>query len=133
MRITQGTFSYLPDLSDEQVAAQIQYALDNGWAISIEHTDDPHPRNAYWEMHALPMFDVRDAAAVMSEVRAARSDHRGEYIKLNAYDARLGRQTTALSFIIARPEQEAGFHLERNEVNDRVVRYQLQRNVPVRR
>ncbi len=66
MRITQGTFSYLPDLSDEQIAAQIQYALDNGWAISIEHTGDPHPRNAYWEMHGLPMFDVRDAAAVMS-------------------------------------------------------------------
>ena len=133
MRITQGTFSYLPDLSDEQIAAQIQYALDNGWAISIEYTDDPHPRNAYWEMYGLPMFDVRDAAAVMSDVRAARNEHVGEYIKLNAYDARLGRQTTALSFIIGRPEQEAGFHLERSEANDRVVRYQLQRSAPVER
>ncbi len=133
MRITQGTFSYLPDLSDEQIAAQIQYALDNGWAISIEHTGDPHPRNAYWEMHGLPMFDVRDAAAVMSGVRAARSEYFGEYIKLNAYDARLGRQTTALSFIIGRPEQESGFHLERSEAHDRVVRYRLQRSAPVRR
>jgi len=79
------------------------------------------------------MFDVRDAAAVMSDVRAARNEHVGEYIKLNAYDARLGRQTTALSFIIGRPEQEAGFHLERSEANDRVVRYQLQRSAPVER
>ena len=27
MRITQGTFSFLPDLTDEQIAAQIEYAL----------------------------------------------------------------------------------------------------------
>ena len=30
MRITQGTFSFLPDLTDEQIAAQIRYALDHG-------------------------------------------------------------------------------------------------------
>ena len=33
MRITQGTFSYLPDLTDEQIEAQLRYALRNGWAI----------------------------------------------------------------------------------------------------
>ena len=36
MRITQGTFSFLPDLTDEQIAAQIRYALGNGWAIAVE-------------------------------------------------------------------------------------------------
>src|ERR1700681_2707232 len=45
MRITQGTFSYLPDLTDEQIKAQIEYCLKNDWAVSVEHTDDPHPRN----------------------------------------------------------------------------------------
>ena len=45
MRITQGTFSYLPDLTDDEIAAQIQYAVDQGWAIAVEFTDDPHPRN----------------------------------------------------------------------------------------
>jgi ribulose-bisphosphate carboxylase small chain len=48
-------------------------------------------------------------------------------VKLNAYDARLGRQTTALSFIIQRPESEPGFVLERTDANDRVVRYTLRR------
>ena len=46
MRITQGTFSFLPDLTDEEIEAQIAYALGNGWAIMVEYTDDPHPRNA---------------------------------------------------------------------------------------
>ena len=27
MRITQGTFSFLPDLTDEQITAQLRYAL----------------------------------------------------------------------------------------------------------
>ena len=45
MRITQGTFSFLPDLTDEQFSAQIKYCLNNGRAVNVEYTDDPHPRN----------------------------------------------------------------------------------------
>ena len=58
MRITQGTFSFLPDFTDEQIEAQMRYAVGNGWSLSIEYTDDPHPRNAYWEMWGLPHFDI---------------------------------------------------------------------------
>ncbi len=57
MRLTQGTFSFLPDLTDAQIAAQIEYCLQQGWAMSVEYTDDPHPRNTYWEMFGMP--DVR--------------------------------------------------------------------------
>ena len=99
MHVTQGTFSYLPPLTDEQIKAQIQYCLDNGWAVSVEHTDDPHPRNAYWEMWGLPMFDLQDPAAIMLEVNACRKAFPNHYIKVNGYDSRYGRQTTALSFI----------------------------------
>ena len=60
MRITQGTFSFLPDLTDEQIEAQLRYALRQGWAIMVEHTDDPHPRNALWEMWAPPQFDLHE-------------------------------------------------------------------------
>ena len=74
MRITQGAFSFLPDLTDTQIAAQAQYCIDNGWAVNIEFTDDPHPRNTYWDMWGHPMFDVPDAAGVMLEVPVARDD-----------------------------------------------------------
>jgi ribulose-bisphosphate carboxylase small chain len=59
-------------LTDDQIKAQIQYCLDNGWPISVEYTDDPHPRNTYWEMWGLPMFELKDAAAIMLEVDACR-------------------------------------------------------------
>jgi len=125
MRITQGTFSYLPDLTDDQIKAQVQYCLNNGWPISIEHTDDPHPRNVYWDMYGLPMFDLKDPAAIMLEINACRKTFPNHYIKVIGYDARYGRQTTALSFIVNRPAEEPGFRLERQESNDRVVRYTL--------
>jgi ribulose-bisphosphate carboxylase small chain len=125
MHITQGTFSYLPALTDDQITAQVGYALDNGWAVSIETTDDPHPRNIYWEMWAQPMFDLRDPAGVMQELRKCREAFPDQYIKISAYDARLGRQTTALSFIVNRPREEPGFNLERQEGPDRSVRYTL--------
>ena len=35
MRITQGTFSFLPDLSDAQITKQIDHCLANRWAIGL--------------------------------------------------------------------------------------------------
>jgi ribulose-bisphosphate carboxylase small chain len=125
MRVTQGTFSYLPDLSDEQIVAQIQYCLDNDWPVSIEHTDDPHPRNVYWEMWGLPMFDLKDPAGIMMEVNACRRAFPEHYVRVNGYDRSYGRQTTALSFIVNRPVIELGFRLERQEAADRQIRYTI--------
>jgi len=123
MRITQGTFSYLPDFTDEEISKQVQYCLDNEWPLSVEYTDDPHPRNIYWEMWGLPMFDLKDAAGVLEEVNACRDAYPEHYIKVNAYDASLGRQTTALSFIVARPANEPGMRLDRQEGSDRRIGY----------
>ena len=127
MRITQGTFSFLPDLSDEQIEAQLRYALANRWAIMVEHTDDPHPRNSLWEMWGQPMFDLGedDAGIALREVRLAREACQDEYVKVVCYDSSLGRQTTALAFIVGRPESEPGFRLDRQEKADRQIRYSL--------
>jgi ribulose-bisphosphate carboxylase small chain len=125
VRITQGTFSYLPDLEDDEIGAQVQYAVEQGWALAVEFTDDPHPRNVYWEMWGLPMFEIADAAAVLHEVNRCREAFPNHYIKVTAYDASLGRQTTALSFLVQRPTSEPGFCLERQEIDDRRIRYTL--------
>src|SRR3954454_21020356 len=127
MRITQGTFSFLPDFTDEQIEAQLRYALRQGWAIMVEHTDDPHPRNALWEMWAPPQFDLLedDVEIAMSEIRSAREARPNAYVKVVCYDRSLGRQTSALSFIVGRPEREPGFRLDRQEGADRRIRYTL--------
>jgi ribulose-bisphosphate carboxylase small chain len=123
MRVTQGTFSFLPELSDAQIARQIDYCLGNGWAVSVEYTDDPHPRNTYWEMFGNPMFDIRDAAGVMTELSACRKTFPNHYIKVNAFDSTRGRESLRLSFIVGRPAAEPGFALVREEGPGRSVRY----------
>jgi ribulose-bisphosphate carboxylase small chain len=126
MFVTQGTFSYLPPFTDEQIKAQVQYALDSGWAVSVEFTDDPHPRNFLWEMWGLPMFDLKDASAILHEVNRCREAFPNRYVRVNVYDPRWRRQTTALSFIVQRPAEEPGFRVERQESHDRSIRYTLQ-------
>jgi ribulose-bisphosphate carboxylase small chain len=123
MRITQGTFSFLPDLTDAQIGAQVEYCLKNGWAVAIEFTDDPHPRNSFWEMHGSPMFDLRDAAGVMVEIDACRKAYPNHYVKVNAFDSTHGWEALRLSFIVNRPKEEPGFALERGEAAGRRIRY----------
>ncbi len=126
MRITQGTFSFLPDLTDGEISAQIDYALRRGWALSVEYTDDPHPRNVYWEMWGMPMFDSRDAAAVLMEVNACRKAHPDHYIKVNAFDSTQGWESTRLSFLVNRPREEPGFRVVRTEGAGRAIRYTVE-------
>ncbi|MEA2299872.1 MAG: ribulose-bisphosphate carboxylase small chain [Solirubrobacteraceae bacterium] len=127
MKITQGTFSFLPELTEEQLELQVRYAINNGWALMVEHTDDPHPRNSLWEMWEQPKFDVDadDAPLILDEVNAAREAYPARYIKLVAYDSSRGRQTTMLSIIVNRPEFEPGFRLERQEFADRAIKYTI--------
>ena len=125
MRLTQGCFSFLPDLTDEQIKAQVEYAIKKGWSISVEWTDDPHPRNSYWELWGLPLFDIQDAAAVIYELNQCRRVNPEGYIKINAFDASKGTESCALSFIVQRPTEEPGFYLERNEVEGRNIQYTI--------
>ncbi|MEJ2178649.1 MAG: ribulose bisphosphate carboxylase small subunit [Gammaproteobacteria bacterium] len=123
MRVTQGAFSFLPDLTDEQISKQVKYILSNGWAAAVEYTDDPHPRNTYWEMWGHPMFDLKDPAGVMMEVNACREAFPQHYIRVNAFDATNGVESLRLSFIVNRPDEEPGFSLQRTEGAGRHMTY----------
>ncbi|NDP60078.1 MAG: ribulose bisphosphate carboxylase small subunit [Oxalobacteraceae bacterium] len=123
MRITQGTFSFLPDLTNEQITKQIQYCLDKNCAIGIETTDDPHPRNTYWEMFGMPMFDLRDAAGILAEIEQARRTFPNHYIRVMAFDSTHTVESVVISFIVNRPKDEPGFRLVRQEFDGRKIRY----------
>jgi ribulose-bisphosphate carboxylase small chain len=122
-RITQGQFSFLPDLTDAEISMQIEYGLKKGYAWSVEYTDDPHPRNTYWEMFGMPMFDLKDAAGVLMELNNCRKAFPNLYIRMMAFDSTRGVESIAMSFIVNRPKLEPGFALERQEINGRSMRY----------
>ena len=124
-RITQGQFSFLPDLSDAQIAAQVAYALSNSWAVGIEYTDDPHPRNTYWEMFGNPMFDLKDPAGILMEINDCRKTFPNHYIRVTAFDSTKGWETPRMSFIVNRPKAEPGFVVERQERDGRTQGYAI--------
>jgi ribulose-bisphosphate carboxylase small chain len=125
-RVTQGTFSLLPDLNDAQIKAQVEYAIKRGFSVGIEWTDDPHPRNCYWEMWGLPLFDVPDASSIMFELAECRKAHPGVYIKLNCFNNERGVESAALSVMVNRPVFEPGFYLVRQEGRGRNIVYTIQ-------
>jgi len=123
MRITQGCFSFLPDLTDEQISAQVEYCLNNDWAIGLEYTNDPHPRNTYWEMWGNPMFDLKDPKGVMMELDECRKVHGDSYIRVNAFDSVRGFETVRMSFIVNRPKNEPKIDMTRTDVRGRTQNY----------
>jgi ribulose-bisphosphate carboxylase small chain len=122
-RITQGQFSFLPDLTDDQILAQIKYALKNNWAVNVEYTDDPHPRNTYWEMFGIPMFDLKDPAGILMEINDCRKTFPNHYVRVTAFNSDRGVESPCMSFIVNRPKNEPGFGLVRQEAEGRHVRY----------
>ena len=122
-RITQGQFSFLPDLTDDEITLQIEYGLKKGYAWSVEYTDDPHPRNTYWEMYGMPMFDLKDAAGVIMELKGCRQAFPNHYIRLMAFDSTRNVETIVMSFIVNRPKHEPGFSLVRQEGPGRTMHY----------
>lgn len=125
-RITQGAFSLLADLTDDQIVKQIEYGIKNGYSVGIEWTDDPHPRNCYWELWGLPLFDVPDSATIMFELNECRKAHPNVYIKVNCFNNARGVESTSLSFISNRPTYEPGFYLVRQELKGRNIAYTIQ-------
>ena len=85
--------------------------------MGVEYTDDPHPRNTYWEMWGQP--DVRPQGRGRRHdgaERAAARLFRDHYIKLNAFDSyRMAARSMRMSFIVNRPKtsQASGWTQER--------------------
>ena len=123
--LTQGQFSFLPPLTEEQLTAQIKYALDKGWSLGIEYTDDPHPRNTYWEMFGNPMFDLKDPAGILMEINSCRKTYPNHYIRVTAFSAVRGVESVTMSYIVNRPKKEPGFSLVRQETDGRTMRYSI--------
>ncbi len=124
-RLTQGQFSFLPDLTDAQIGAQVEYALANGWAVGIEYTDDPHPRNTYWEMFGNPLFDLKDPAGILTEIRSCRATYPNHYVRVTAFDSTRGFESIRMSYLVNRPAKEPGFGLSRTEADGRQIRYRI--------
>lgn len=90
------TLSYLPQLSDDKIRAQVEYIVSKGWNPAIEHTEPANATGSYWYMWKLPMFGETDVDTILSEAEACHSANSSNHVRLIGYDNYAQSQGTAL-------------------------------------
>ena len=80
------TFSYLPELTSEQIRSQIEFIVSKGWNPSIEHTEPENAVGSFWYMWKLPMFGETDIDAILAEVEACHKAHPNNHVRLLGLD-----------------------------------------------
>ncbi|MDG2989535.1 ribulose bisphosphate carboxylase small subunit [Candidatus Synechococcus calcipolaris G9] len=97
------TFSYLPPLSDAQIARQIQYTIEQGYHPCVEFNENSDAEIYYWTMWKLPLFNCSGPQEVLNEVQQCRSEYPDCYIRVVAFDNI--KQCQVMSFIVHKPNQ----------------------------
>jgi len=113
------TLSFLPPLTDDQIARQVDYVINNGWVPCLEFAEagqayvnsentirmcgvaSNYNDNRYWTMYKLPMFGCTDPSQVLKEISNAEKSFPDAYIRLCAFDN--VRQVQCVSFLVHRP------------------------------
>ena len=90
------TFSYLPQLSDDEIRAQVQYIVSKGWNPAVEHTEPENAASSYWYMWKLPMFGETNVDTILAEVEACKKAHPSNHVRLVGYDNYAQSQGTAM-------------------------------------
>jgi len=126
------TFSYLPPLSDQAIAKQVNYLINNRLTPCLEFEDSATAysdfraltdtsisscmyENRYWSMWKLPMFGCTDPQQVLNEVGACRRAFPNCFIRLVGFDS--VRQVQSVGFLVQRPPSDMTY----KSVSERTV------------
>lgn len=106
------TLSYLPPLSDDSIAKEIDYMLKKGWIPCLEFDEAGYVRREnsrmpgyydgrYWTLWKLPMFGCTDPSLVLNEIQECKKTYPNAYIRCLAFDNQI--QGQCMAFIIQKP------------------------------
>nr|CAD1827436.1 unnamed protein product [Ananas comosus var. bracteatus] len=104
--------SYLPPLSEESIAKEVDYMISKGWipCLEFDEAGEVHRSNSrmpgyydgrYWTLWKLPMFGCTDSFQVLREIEECKEAYPTAYIRLLAFDNQ--RQCQCMSFVIQKP------------------------------
>ncbi|MFP4080267.1 MAG: ribulose bisphosphate carboxylase small subunit [Ectothiorhodospira sp.] len=94
------TFSYLPEMTPDQVRRQVEYIIEQGWNPAVEHSEPENAFGHYWYMWKLPMFGEQSVDTVLAEVESCRQENPGHMVRLIGYDNLA--QSQGLAFVVHR-------------------------------
>ena len=117
------TFSFLPPLSDAEMAKQVQYLLNNGWTPCVEFENGEHAYadghgwsgldssinsgyydNRYWVMWKLPMYGCTNPEEVVAEIKMCTKVFPDCFVRVAGFDNI--KQVQCASFLAHRPPSD---------------------------
>nr|GEW63315.1 hypothetical protein [Tanacetum cinerariifolium] len=109
------TLSYLPPLTDDSIAKEIDYMMKKGWVPCLEFDSvgyvfrensriPNYYDGRYWTMWKLPMFGCTDSSQVLNEIQECKQAYPNAYIRCLAFDN--VRQAQCMSFVIQKPSAQ---------------------------
>jgi len=119
------TLSFLPPLTDDEIAKQVDYITRNGWTPCLEFAEQDQAYvssestvrfgavsanyfdNRYWTMFKLPMFGCSDPGQVLTEIANCKKSFPDAFVRLVAFDA--SRQVQVAGFLVSRPTTDSSF------------------------
>jgi ribulose-bisphosphate carboxylase small chain len=90
------TFSYLPEMTQDNIYKQVKYLVSKGWNPAIEHSEPEQAFNHFWYMWKLPMFGEADVDKILAEADACHKAHPHHHVRLVGYDNYKQSQGTAM-------------------------------------
>ncbi len=100
-RVTMETFSFLPELTADEIYDQIVYIINQGWTPAIEHDRPENSADHYWGMWKLPFFGMRDPNLFLNELEECRQAYPDHLIRVVGYDNYT--QCQGHNFVVYRP------------------------------
>lgn len=108
------TMSYLPPLSADSIAKEIDYMIGKGWIPCLEFDEVGHVSRVnskmpnyydgrYWTLWKLPMFGCRDSSEVVREMEECKKAYPNAYIRCLAFDNT--KQAQCMAFLVHSPNQ----------------------------
>ena len=106
------TLSYLPPLSDEQIAKQVEFMIRQNLIPCLEFDKvgtvsrtnfqgSGYYDGRYWTMWKLPMFGCNDASQVLAEVQECKKAYPDCFVRVLGFDNK--RQVQIAGFLVAFP------------------------------
>ena len=91
-----GTFSYLPEMTPQQLRRQVEYIVARGWNAAIEHAEPGRETGSYWNLWTLPMVGETSADRILAVAEACHKAHPHHLVRLIGYDNLRQTHGTAL-------------------------------------
>src|SRR3569833_1484811 len=80
------TFSYLPEMTKEQIRKQVEYIVSKGWNPAVEHVEPETAFDHYWYMCKLPRSGETNVDTTLPEAEPCHKAHPKNHVRLVGYD-----------------------------------------------